>query len=310
MNLQQLIQQYITYRRSLGECPRKDGGHLGAFGRSIGADADIADVRAEQVDTFLAGAGPITATWHIKLSVLRPFYRYAISRGYLAVAPLPTVVPKRPPTFVPYIFSHEDLRHLLRAIDTDNRYRTCLKPATMRTMLLLLYGTGLRISEAVNLNCADVDLKVFLLTVRHTKFFKTRLVPFGTQLGSALASYARIRVSEREAPFFTLRNGTRVKSDTFHHNFRILCKRAGIQRADGARYQPRVHDLRHTFAVHRLTSWYRQGADVQKLLPQLSTYLGHAYLRGTQVYLNMTPELLQEANRRFEHYARKEGCHD
>jgi integrase/recombinase XerD len=310
MNLQQLIQQYLAYRKSLGECPRPDGGHLGAFGRFIGADANIADVRAKQVNAFLAGAGPITATWHIKLSVLRPFYRYAISRGYLAAAPLPTVVPKRPPAFVPYIFSHEDLRHLLATIDTDNRYRACLKPATMRTMLLLLYGTGLRISEAVNLNCADVDLKAFLLTVRHTKFFKTRLVPFGTQLGSALAPYAQIRVSEREAPFFTTRNGTRVKPDTFHHNFRILCKHAGIQRADDARYQPRVHDLRHTFAVHRLTSWYRQGADVQKLLPQLSTYLGHAHLRGTQVYLSMTPELLQEANRRFEHYARNEGCHD
>ena len=85
---------------------------------------------------------------------------------------------------------------------------------------------------------------------------------------------------------------------------------AGIKRNDGGRFQPRLHDLRHTFAVHRLTSWYRQGADVQKLLPQLATYLGHVRLRDTQVYLKMTPELLQAASQRFECYAGKEGGHD
>ena len=88
--------------------------------------------------------------------------------------------------------------------------------------------------------------------------------------------------------------------------FRRLCEQAGIRRIRRRRrYQPRLHDLRHTFAVHRLTSWYRQGADVQKLLPSLSVYLGHAHLSATQVYLSMTPELLEEANARFERYAEK-----
>jgi integrase len=84
---------------------------------------------------------------------------------------------------------------------------------------------------------------------------------------------------------------------------------ARVRRTDGSRYQPRLHDLRHTFAVHRLTSWYRQGACVQKLLPQLSVYMGHVYLASTVVYLSMTPELLTEANNRFERYARQEGNH-
>jgi integrase len=97
-----------------------------------------------------------------------------------------------------------------------------------------------------------------------------------------------------------------VTTDTLRHNYRLLCERAGVRREDGARYQPRLHDLRHTFAVHRLTSWYRQGADVQRLLPHLSVYLGHVHIRTTQVYLSMTPELLQEANIRFERYAGKE----
>jgi site-specific recombinase XerD len=307
MNLQLLIEQYITHRRSLGESQGSNGRALRAFGRAIGAGADIADVRGEQVDAFLVGTGPITLNWHIKHGTLRAFYHYAVSRGYVATAPLPAVIPKRPPPFAPYIFSREDLRRLFQAADSDPHRHACLEPVTMRTTLLLLYGAGLRVREAVDLNHADVDLDGSLLTVHESKFGKTRLVPFGPQLGSSLARYAtRVRPSAAEAPFFTTRAGARVKTDTLRHNYRLLCERAGVRREDGARYQPRLHDLRHTFAVHRLTSWYRQGADVQRLLPHLSVYLGHVHIRTTQVYLSMTPELLQEANLRFERYAGKE----
>lgn len=310
MNLQQLIEQYIAFRKSLGELQDKNGGTLRAFGRAIGAGADIDDVRAEQVDTFLAGTGPRTRTWHLKFSVLQCFYRYATSRGYVATTPLPTLIPKPPPPFVPYIYSHDDLRRLLLAVDTDSRRQTCLTPLTLHTILLLLYGAGLRVREAVNLNRADVDLAASLLTIRQTKFGKTRLVPVGLALGKALARYnSTAACSVPEAPFFATRAGVRVKPDTLQDNFRFLCGRAGVSRADGDRYQPRMHDLRHSFAVHRLTSWYRQGADVQRLLPQLSVYLGHVSIRATQVYLSMTPELLHEAGQRFEAYAGKEAGH-
>jgi site-specific recombinase XerD len=311
MNLQQLIEQYIAYRKSLGECQDSNGRTLRAFGHFIGAGADIADVRAEQVDAFLLGKGPRTLTWHIKLSVLRPFYRYAVSRGYATVSPLPTVTAKRPPPFVPYIYSHEDLRRLLQATDSHPHRQGCLEPVTLRTIVLLLYGTGLRVQEAVDLNRADVDLDGALLIVRQTKFDKTRLVPFGPQLGDVLTRYdARTQACWPETPFFTTRTGTRVKPDTLQHNYRLLCSHAGVCRSDGARFQPRLHDLRHTFAVHRLTSWYQQGADVQRLLPLLSVYLGHVHIRHTQVYLSMTPELLHEASKRFEQYAGKEQHHD
>jgi integrase len=112
-----------------------------------------------------------------------------------------------------------------------------------------------------------------------------------------------------EAPFFTTRSRTPVKPDTLQHNFRILCDRAGIRRTNGTCEQPRIHDFRHTFAVHRLTSWYQAGADVQRLVHHLSVYLGHVHLRHTQVYLSMTPELLHEASQRFECYAGKERYH-
>jgi site-specific recombinase XerD len=189
-----------------------------------------------------------------------------------------------------------------------------MEPITMRTIMLLLYGTGLRVREAVALDRADVDLDNLVLTVRQTKFYKTRLVPFSTQLRDALARYATGRpVTDgpvESLPFFTMRTGARVKRHRLEKCFRRVREHAGVKRSDGASYQPRLHDLRHSFAVHRLISWYRQGADVQALLPQLSVYLGHTHLASTQVYLTITPELLAEANARFERYAGKEGNHD
>ena len=311
MNLCQLIEQYIAFRKSLGEIQDTNAQTLRMFGRFLGSAVDVADVRSEQVNAFLAGKGPRTLTWHHKLSVLRSFYRYAMSRDYTSTSPLPTVIPKRPPAFVPYIYSHDDLRRLLRAIDSDTRYRAGMEPITVRTIVLLLYATGLRVQEALNLNHGDVDLHAALLTVRQTKFGKTRLVPLGPKLRDVLAQYvSKSQGAALDTPFFKMRAGNRVSRDRLEITYRYFRKRAGIARTDGARQQPRLHDLRHSFAVHRLTSWYRQGADVQKLLPQLSVYLGHVCIRHTQVYLSMTPELLHEAGRRFEQYITQEVRHD
>ena len=301
MTLQALIDQFIVYRQSLGEqwpsyC------HLRGFGRCVGPNVEVANVSPEQGNSFLAGTGPITLSWHIKLSGLRSFYGYAVSRGYVGKAPLPAIVPKRPPTFVPYVYSHDELARLLQAAKSFER--SSLEPGTLPLILLLLYAAGLRVGELVRLDRADVNLPECLMKVRQSKFGKTRLVPFAPQLQKALLEHHnRHSASGEGAPFFAVRSGGRLKADTLRHYYRILCDQVGISRADGGRYQPRIHDLRHTFAVHRLTSWYRQGADVQKLLPLLSVYLGHVHIRATQVYLSMTPELLEEAGNRFELYA-------
>jgi site-specific recombinase XerD len=311
MRLVELIERYIGYRQGLGERFYTNANHLRAFGRAVGTRAAVTAVRPEQVEAFLTGAGPVTSAWHSKHNALTGFYRYALARGYVTASPLPTVQPKRPPAFVPYIYSHEEVRRLLQAAESFRSRCTRLEPITARTMILLLYGTGLRVREAINLNRADVDLADAVLTVRHTKFYKSRLVPIAGQLRDVLAQYAAGRppaVNEPEgtASFFSMRSGARVSQAALEHRFQRLRERANVCRSDGARYQPRLHDLRHTFAVHRLTSWYRQGADVQRFLPQLSVYLGHVYLCSTQVYLSMTPELLQEAGARFENYAQGE----
>jgi integrase len=309
MKLQALIDQYVAFRASPGE-KRRASPYLMAFGRFIGAGAELADVRPEQVKRFLTGAGPITRTWQVKLSTLRPFYQYAISRGYVSNAPLPTAIPKLPPAFEAHVYSWEELRRLFQAAKRFHR-PTCAEPGILYFILLTLYGTGLRLQELLDLDRADVDMQGCLLTVRHGKFGKARLVPFGRQLQKPLLKYnAHCRSSAGDTPFFTTRAGERLKANTLQHNYRILCERAGVRRTDGGRFHPRLHDLRHTFAVHRLTSWYRKGADVQTLLPLLAVYLGHVHIRSTQVYLSMTPELLEQASSRFEHYTTMKSRHE
>src|SRR5262249_41929470 len=151
-------------------------------------------------------------------------------------------------------------------------------------------------------------------TIRDTKFFKSRLVPIGQHLTKVLSDYARWRTVTYPSPdvdgrFFLGRGGAALCRHTLNDAFQRLRQYAGVRRSADSSYQPRLHDLRHTFAVNR-TTWYRQGADVQRLVYHLSVYLGHAKLADTQVYLTMTPELLQQASTRFERYVRGEDNHE
>lgn len=315
VNLRCLIERYVAYRQALGEKFLTNRNILRAFGRSTGPTVAVAAVGLLETTRFLYGHGPVTSAWHIKHAALKGFFRYALGRDHITKIPLPEVLPERPPPFVAYIYTREEVLRLLMATDGYQRNRSCLEPVTMRVLILLLYATGLRMHEAIALNREQVDLDQSLLTVVRTKFYKTRLVPFTPQLGRILRAYlARPSAAavdpSPEAPFFTTtRYGTRINQCTVEGAFRRACEHAGIRRDDGARYQPRLHDLRHTFAVTRLTTWYRRGQDVQRLLPHLSVYLGHVHLAATQVYLHLTPELLQQANRRFQRYANPRTSH-
>jgi len=177
----------------------------------------------------------------------------------------------------------------------------------------LLYATGLRISEALNLNLADVDLDDSVLYIRESKFYKTRLVPTGKDLTQVLREYAQLRYKrspvDPDTPFLLTARGKRVSRAGAEEAFKQMRAQAMVHRDDGARYQPRLHDLRHTAAVTRLVRWYREGVNVQRLLPQLATYLGHVHITGTQRYLSMTPELLQQASVRFEQFVFEEADH-
>ena len=311
MKLSALAAQYVAYKQSMGMRFHTEARTLGSFCRAMG-EVSVAEIAPGRVQAYIAGAGPVTRFWHRKHEVLRGFYRFAMARGYAASSPLPKIIPK-PPHFVPHIFSHEELQRLLDATACCESPRSKLQPYTCRMLILLLYGAGLRISEALSLRLTNVDLTAGILTIRESKFYKTRLVPMSPALTGALGDYVARRAKEHptqlDAALFLTRTETPLARHTAENIFSRVRVRAGVLRHDGGRYQPRLHDLRHAFAVHRLVSWYRQGADVQRLLPQLATYLGHVHIAATQRYLSLTPELLHEASQRFERYAR-EGRHE
>jgi site-specific recombinase XerD len=307
MKLSEVVSQYVTFKQSMGMRFRTQAKILKYFSRALG-DISITEVDPDSVRTFISGKGPVTTYWHHKFSVLNGFYRFAISRGFIDFCPLPTAIPKRPEPLEPYIYTQDELRRLLATTDTLKSSSSPLQPATFRTLLLTLYGTCFRISEALSLTLADVDLSNSLITVRESKFYKSRLVPIGPRLTEVLGSYAGKRKklpqpAGQDAAFFCRRTGNAVSYKWASKIFQRLRTRAGVLREQEARYQPRMHDIRHTSAVHRLVAWYREGADVQHLLPQLSTFMGHEDISGTQHYLSMIPELLEEASRRFERYA-------
>jgi integrase/recombinase XerD len=314
MKIDDLVTHYVTFRKTLGERCDTTENILRSFARSVGLQTPVTRIRSKVVAGFLVGTGPITRTWHYKYRTLKGLFQFAVSRGYMDKVPLPTELPKCSSSFVPYIYSHEELRRLLEAIPSYQRLLSRLQPPTFRAILLLLYGAGLRQGEALRLSTSDVDLANSLLTIRDTKFFKSRLVPISPDLSKLLSEYARWRndthpSANAAGPFFIGRNGKAIRHFTLQDNFERLRAHAGVRRTDDSRYQPRLHDLRHTFAVHRLTAWYHQGADVQRLVYHLSVYLGHARLAHTQVYLTMTPELLQQAGTLFERYAFEEDSH-
>ena len=307
MRLSDAIESYIEHKRALGMKFYVQAIQLRAFVKSVGNN-DIT-VESSAILNFLNGSGPITSNWFSKYYALNTFYRYAVARGYSERSPLPLTLPRKADKFDPYIFTRNDIKRLLAAASSRHRRIWLLEPHTIRTLLILLYASGLRISEALRLDLGDFDSENSILTIRESKFHKLRLVPVGPDLRFLLCNYidqqwpSQYRIDAN--PLLATKRLERIPRDTAESVFRRVREEAGVSRRDNARYQPRLHDLRHTFAVVRLITWYRdQKTDVQKFLPHLSTYLGHSSIVDTQRYLTITPELLEQASVRFERFVR------
>ena len=313
MKLSSAISKYVSYQRSLGVQFLAGENHLKGFLKCVG-DVDLGQIDSGAVWTFLAGQAPIKTHGVNKLSTLRGFYRFLLARRYVSSSPLPMSVQSPPSTFKPHIYTREELARLISATDALEKRWDPLRAPTFRALLTLLYGAGLRVGEALGLTMADVDLAEGLLTVRKSKFYKTRWVPISPELSAILDAYFRKRgrwhrpVTGSSAFFATCKKPA-LEPQYVRGIFYEVRRRAGLDRPGPSGFRPRLHDLRHTSAVHRLITWYREGKDVHVLLPYLATYLGHLNLSGTQRYLTMTPELLEEANARFEHYACLEVNH-
>lgn len=206
--------------------------------------------------------------------------------------------------FRPFIFTKLQIVQILKAAKSLPKTRTFpLRSQVCYTIMAMLYALGLRHSEARNLRICDINLDQCILSIVQTKFHKSRLLPFGPKMAQVIEEYLAVRrklfspVKDHDPLFVTFRL-VPMSGNTLWKTFQEVIDAADIKSLS-CHSRPRLHGLRHTFAVHRLLRWYKEGVDVQSKLLQLSTFMGHSEIHSTQVYLTITNELLEEANTRF-----------
>ena len=300
--LRESMQDYLAMRRSLGFKLRGAGICLAKFA------GFLEDRSATRITTPLAlewaQQNPLAdpATWAQRLSYIRGFARHHVANDAQTEIPPPGLLPFCPRRARPYLYSEEEIERLLSCA-LDLPPIDGLRPWTYHCLLGLLSVAGLRIGEAIRLCLEDVNLQEGLLTIRGTKFGKSRLVPIHRSTQEVLAQYRtrreRFLAGRTASTFFITSRGNHLDIGDVHRTFYKLSRRIGLRGAT-ASHGPRLHDFRHRFAVQTLLRWYRSGEDVERRLPVLSTYLGHVHVADTYWYLSACPELMGQAVARLE----------
>lgn len=249
------------------------------------------------------------AEWSRRLSLIRGFARYRSATDPRTQIPAAGILPYRPQRAAPYLYSDTEIEQLLQAA-AQLPSPTGLRAHTYVAAFGLLAVTGLRVAELVALDDQDTDLTRGHVTIRRGKFGKSRLLPVHPTTQQALRHYVAARERCYPIPqspsFLVSEQGARLTHWSLRATFVALSRQIGL-RGPADSHGPRLHDLRHRFAVEALLRWYRQGADVERHLPELSTYLGHVKVADTYWYLSATPELLQLALDRLEHSPPPQG---
>ncbi|MGH8962710.1 MAG: tyrosine-type recombinase/integrase [Jatrophihabitantaceae bacterium] len=293
-------EDYLRLRRALGFKLTDYGDSLANFVAYVDASGTgrVTSELAASWAWLPPGIKPITASFRI--SWVRGFARYlhAIDAAHEVPPSGLIAVPRRRPA--PYLYSPEQVRAVLAKAQ---RLRPPLRAATFKTLFGLLAATGMRVGEALALSIVDVDLDEGMLTIKHAKFDRRRLVPLHPSVTAALGKYATTRDRHRRTlrtdRFFVCETGCSLDRRQAEQVFAKITEQLGLRTHT---VHPRIHDLRHTFAVQTLIGWQRDGSDVAAMLPVLSTYLGHVEPKSTYWYLSATPELMQLAATRLEHH--------
>lgn len=303
--LRAAVEEYLAIRRSLGFELRHVASYLYDF---VGlADAE----GAAHLTTALAlrwAQQPATAhpsSWARRLGIVRRFAAWHRAADPQTEIPADGLLPYRYRRKPPYIYSDDEIARLVHAaaaLPSAN----ALRAHTYATFFGLLVVTGLRVSEALKLDRQDVDLQEGILTIRRTKFGKSRLVPLHPSSRDALDRYAgrrdALRPGRSTPAFFVSARGTRLTEWSARYTFATISRQIGLRApAGGQRHGrgPRLHDMRHRFAARTLIDWYRTGVDVEREIPKLATYLGHVHVHDTYWYIEGVPELLQLATERL-----------
>jgi integrase len=312
ISLQQRIDDYLAERRSLGFRLRSLDTLLASFARFVADRHHSGPLTVELMtgwarqDKWHRGT---PGTWAVRLARVRHFARYLKQFEPRTEVPEELVFGPEPGRVAPHIFQDGEIIDLLAAARRLGP-KGSIRPTVYETLFGLMASTGLRISEALHLRDTDVDLKRGILTIRQTKFAKSRQLPIHPSTVAALACYreqrARHVTRDADMPFLIGSRGRRlgqpIGERQAHRVFNELRDSLGwVNR--GGHAAPRLHDLRHTFAVRRLMLWHADGTDIDQMMLALSTYLGHAEIFYTYWYLTAVPELMALAGGKFERFA-------
>jgi site-specific recombinase XerD len=301
------MRTFIDLRRLSGTKYATQTGILRSFDRFLARRRDKLRYVTRQVyDAYLSTISHRHPRYRSnQCSVIRQFSSYLSRFEPECYVPAPVPAGKSQDDWRAYIFSREQIRDVLSA--TSRLQPSSLRPNTFRVLFGLIYATGMRLGEARALNVVDFHRDTLRLYIHCGKFRKARWIPLSRSVGGVLEEYVafRQRIIAKEAdpsPLFLSTQRKRLHHWTIESTFYQLLKHCGIQRT--GKHGPRVHDLRHTFAVHRLLEWYHDGQDINARLPALATYMGHVNICSTQVYIQATPELQDCVNQRFLGYVR------
>jgi integrase len=317
--LQALVERYLDERHRLGFSARTQAYALRSFARHVQAVGHHGPITVEVMADWArhdSHASSDPHTWARRLKRLRSFMHWLVQFEPGTEVPDDAIFGRLPERLAPHIYNEQEIIDLLAAARQLGP-TPGLRGIVYETLFGLLASTGMRISEALALTNADVDLKQGMLTIHLAKFGKSRQVPLHPSTVEALRRYRGRRdlagvSAQDEAPFFVSTRGRRrgmpLGDRQVHRIFIELRERLGWHNR-GAHHAPRIHDLRHTFVVRRIVLWQAQGVDVDQAMLSLSTYVGHAMVTNTYWYLSAVPELMALAAGRFESFMAQAGVH-
>lgn len=300
--LRKALDEYLAVRRKLGFKLQRAGKLLYDFVIFTEKEG-ISFITAKVALQWATQSSGCQTAWSAqRLNIVRGFAKYQSVMDPRTEVPSQELLPYRYHRGAPYIYSSDEIKRLITAAQ-QLQSPLGLRAATYSTFFGLLAATGMRISEPIGLNRKDVDLTKGMLLVYQTKFGKSRLVPIHPSTQKALQRYESLRSRIFPKPetesFFISEQGTRLTDCTVRRTFVSLSRQIGL-RSPADSHRPRLHDFRHSFATRTLLAWYRKGMNVDRNMPKLSAYLGHAHVTDTYWYLSAVPELMQLAAMRLE----------
>jgi site-specific recombinase XerD len=305
------IRRFVAHKRALGRRFDVEEKTLRLLDSYL-VEQDISsmgEVTPETIEAFLASRPrKRPRSYNHLLCTVRRLFDWLLDQGTVEQSPVQVKPRRQTSQRIPFIFCVATARRLLEtARALPDNARAPMRGRTYHAIFAILYGLGLRVSEVCRLRVADVDFDRQLLVIRETKFYKSRLVPFGRRMSALLEDYIRANTKRSgtlcpEAPLFSFTDRGEISPGTVSQTFHALLPSLGLEVPPGCA-PPRLHDLRHSFAVGTLLRWYRSGVDPAERLLGLATFLGHVDVASTATYLNITPALFHEANRRFEAFA-------